>query len=1070
MKKFTKIMPAVVLAAASLSLSGCQDEDFGYTASEISYQKNFKSLYSKVDPAQDWNLAERASVDVSVSSTSEIKIFAKSGNGYKIVGDYQSVSGTQTLGVDVLEGTTELMVTNGETVQYTNIGGYVSFTGTRAGHYDTTGNITVSRNEDESSWLIFDKATAEKYQEKLPEGGKDWDGDGNKENNLGQVTQNFTFVSTGEFTIYPVFWDTSNTDEIGLYYTIGTNIYRVPIYTNKSGNELEYSSTNPSESFDFCNATDAYSNTQDKVGQYCAGCGSPVTPKLITKVGTGDGDEAGRAYHTKTTPIAWSNVTATPTSDHFTYGAMYERSRGVKVNIPAGTLFGMYCKPANGTYAYSESSLNSSLLSSCGFDVWGATFMLDDQLYLCFEDWQTSSCDADLNDVVFRFSGSNPITVDQDATPWILSCEDLGNTLDIDYNDVVLQVEHVSGKTEAKVTGLAAGGTLASFVYFGNECLGEIHSFFGVTETPASGGYTPINVDATKPAVAGFEKTITVDSEFSMSTSVISGTSQLDTNGSMGGFYIKVVPEGDASTEANAVGGQKIQNQWIGTSENVPYVICTPKIWERSTDATHKLTGWYRWPMENVPMKLVNGFGASGVAYDTDGHSFAAWVADHTESLDWYTYPNLSVTCAPTTPTVEEFQDPSLLASTIMAAPTDVTLYRSSGSVNVQFSYNGSGVVTCEDYDENLITVAITNNGSSGSNFISISPKTGAQSGSTTITVRQAANSTYRASSTTINVTYNDRELTASSFSLAKNETTLAHNAANESIAITDGVGSHSYSITGNTNPSVATATISGSNVVIDPVAGGTTSITVTQAAGGDYASSTQTILVTVTRDASGFSVSSTTLDMNANGEAKTISIWSKNTNKPSVSALTGSQIANIGEITSVGQDWSNNGMYKWTIEVTPTEIVADGSTFIIDQEPTETMEGGVQTITVNVAPEISNGVKLLLSYGQFSDGYKYFMYDMSKFISDLKETPNDDDEITFTIEIKDGLWGTMNFSGCNDLGSYAASATTIKVTNGFNGGKTSTVTVTYSQIKSYGYIGFTYVSSEDYVSGLYAK
>lgn len=959
MKKFTKIMPAVVLAAASLSLSGCQDEDFGYTASEISYQKNFKSLYSKVDPAQDWNLAERASVDVSVSSTSEIKIFAKSGNGYKIVGDYQSVSGTQTLGVDVLEGTTELMVTNGETVQYTNVGGSVSFIGTRAGHYNTTGNITVSRNEDESSWLIFDQATATKYQEKLPEGGKDWDGDGNKENNLGQVTQNFTFISTGEFTIYPVFWDTSNTDEIGLYYTIGTNIYRVPIYTNKSGNELEYSSTNPSESFDYCYATDASGNNQEKVGQYCAGCGSPVTPKLITKVGTGDGDEAGRAYHTKTTPIAWSNVTATPTSNHFTYGAMYERSRGVKVNIPAGTLFGMYCKPANGTYAYSESSLNSSLLSSWGFDVWAATFMLDDQLYLCFEDWQQVSCDADLNDVVFRFSGSTPITVDQDATPWILSCEDLGNTLDIDYNDVVLQIEHVSGKTEAKVTGLAAGGTLASFVYFGNECLGEIHSFFGVNETPASGGYTPINVDATKPAAAGFEKTITVDSEFSMSTSVISGTSQLDTNGSMGGFYIKVVPEGEASTEANAVGGQKIQNQWIGTSENVPYVICTPKIWERSTDATHKLIGWYRWPMENVPMKLVNGFGASGVAYDTDGHSFAAWVADHTESLDWYTYPNLSVTCAPTTPTVEEFQDPSLLASTIMAAPTDVTLYRSSGSVNVQFSYNGSGVVTCEEYDENLITVAITNNGSSGSNFISISPKTGAQSGSTTITVRQAANSTYRASSTTINVTYADRELTASSFSLAKNETTLAHNAANESIAITDGVGSHSYSITGNTNPSVATATISGSNVVIDPVAGGTTSITVTQAAGGDYASSTQTILVTVTRDASGFSVSATTLDLNANGEAATITIKSANSTAPSISSLSGSNNATIGDIESISGEWINNVYYnKWTVTVTPTDVVANGSTFIISQDPTTTMEGGTQTITVNVAPEISYGIR----------------------------------------------------------------------------------------------------------------
>lgn len=126
MKISKNLLPVVAVAAL---FSGCQDEDFGYEAQDIKYQKEFKAAFGDIDPNQDFNLATRASVTVSTTSPSRIKIYAKHGDRYKLVGDYAEVSGTQTLGIDVVEGTTELRVSNGSFAQETTVGGSVSFSG-----------------------------------------------------------------------------------------------------------------------------------------------------------------------------------------------------------------------------------------------------------------------------------------------------------------------------------------------------------------------------------------------------------------------------------------------------------------------------------------------------------------------------------------------------------------------------------------------------------------------------------------------------------------------------------------------------------------------------------------------------------------------------------------------------------------------------------------------------------------------------------------------------------------------------------------------------------------------------
>lgn len=643
MKHFISTM-LTALAVAFVVVS-CSDYDNGYTSNEIQYKQSFKETFGQIDPTQDWNLATRAIVTVTTNSSTNVKIFALTDGTYRLVADYADVTGTKELGFDVREDVTDLMVTNGSTAVKAKIGESVSFGATRAGHYGTTGDVTVTEITDENSWFVFNKEEALKYQEKLPEGGKDWDGDGNKENNLGQVTQNFTFISNGEFTIYPIYWQTSNTDEIGVYFTDASGYHEVPVYTIKSGDELQYTSTNASTSFDYCYASDAYNNDQSKVGKECAGCSNGG---IVTKV-----DDSGRAYHTKTTPAAWSNVTASPTSNHFDWGAQYERSKGIKVSIPKGTLFGMYIKPSNGIKQYSQQEKNAMFYNSPNKDVVAATFTLpsasnsnEDDMYLCFEDWQTSSCDADLNDVVFRFYGSTPTVIDEDPSAWVICAEDLGNTFDIDYNDVVVEVKHVSGKENVTVSPIAAGGTLASYIFFndktnGETCLGEIHELLGQSNAK-SGEYNPINVFGSVNTSKIKDYTFNVSEAWSLASSTV-GDESFNSDAAMGGFSVKVVPEGtQASESAASISGQKIQNSTAKGSENVPYIFCVPRDYKRTyTDSegnSHEITAWFRWSNELKSLYPLAGYGSG--TYSTSGHAFAEWVANKNSAKDWYQYPS----------------------------------------------------------------------------------------------------------------------------------------------------------------------------------------------------------------------------------------------------------------------------------------------------------------------------------------------------------------------------------------------------------------------------------------------
>ncbi|MBR0046445.1 MAG: DUF4114 domain-containing protein [Bacteroidaceae bacterium] len=347
------------------------------------------------------------------------------------------------------------------------------------------------------------------------------------------------------------------------------------------------------------------------------------------------------------------------------------RGQGIVVDIPEGTRFGMYLRSttdqSNLTF-YSESELNSNP-NVCGYAVsddglnqsgsvqlqqgvnpcYASTFHVGDQMYLGFEDWPNTynQSDFDLNDLVLAFDGCTPTIINEDpkeAATWILACEDLGGSFDTDYNDIVLKIEHISGKEFATITPLAAGGTLASYIFFEDPttnaseiCLGEIHQLFG-REPQRSGEYGPINVGVSRGS-AGQSVTIPVGKDWTMAhytSEDFSTASQYSKNGNqvnMGGFGIFVLPEhaepltGKIYSTNSAFGPASIIAA-PGLGE-APMMVCIPY-----TYTSGEYTYVWAWPQE---LKTIDD--GQGVGAYTKFHN---WVNNHSQDGDWYKYPYIN--------------------------------------------------------------------------------------------------------------------------------------------------------------------------------------------------------------------------------------------------------------------------------------------------------------------------------------------------------------------------------------------------------------------------------------------
>ncbi len=595
---FAAALPLLAVAGAVVS---CNDYDNGYSEKALAYAEEFKTTYGTVDAEQDWNLATRGNVTVTVAKPSKVTIYALVNGLYSIVGDYADVAATQKLEFDVLEGATELIVSDGTQGIHTTVGGSVSFGGgskahTRAANYgnnltDKGGKATDVSVSTTDEYITFTKEQATAYESVLPELN-------NPEctyeaSNLPRVIKNFKYVSNGSFTFYPVYWQTSAANEVGIYYTDAQgNYHEVKIYDIKSGDELQN-----------IYAPDSYKQ--------------------------------------------FDNVTSTPSTAAYDWdpAAISQRAKGITIDLPEGTVFGFYLINYTnyGTNQfYSEAEKNPAYPDRFAKNenaCYAASITIDGDKYLCFEDWRDG--DFDLNDVVFKFAGNVPTTIDEDLTAasWILACEDLGGSYDWDFNDVVFKVEHISGQETATITPLAAGGTLASYIFFDNPndhnaeetCLGEIHQLLG-SGACASGEYNPYNVWNAR-GTAGSPITINVDKYWTMayysSENFIAGEQYREHN--MGGFSIRVLKEGTpAKDKTLSIADPNFGEASIVAAPgqgDAPQMICLP--------ATYELDGYtYEWAWSRELKTMADGEGKGSYP------RFAGWVNDHKSNTDWYMYPN----------------------------------------------------------------------------------------------------------------------------------------------------------------------------------------------------------------------------------------------------------------------------------------------------------------------------------------------------------------------------------------------------------------------------------------------
>lgn len=784
----------VPAAMMSLMVASCSDYDNGYTEGAIKFTENFRKTFGDIDPEQDWNLAERGTVTVSTLKESDVKIYALLGDEYCIVGHYEGVNGTQMLGFDMVEGTKNIMVTDGEIAQQTVPGGVVTFGGTRTVLSNDQGLEVTKLYGDvtigDETYPAYKTVTGVEFEGLIGENGRVPQG----EYNIDKVSCDFSFVSTGSFIIYPIYWYTISQNTLGIYYTDESGPHEVDLYMSRDSqaDEIWYTSDNTiiddneGWSFDhdskssvtpksFGKQTTERNDQKDPsgivapfmefwrantdVGIDHIKCSKEFTvspnEECLVEVAArlrnqknGNSDDMGRAtfsangnsvlltdpnncttgaysYDGLTHGNLYSNMNGTgkiwvkckadsngkikvewdvntqgaanpanwfsfkdlkitrfdkstssmaaagtgvehfvDNPDHSVVVSMV-KGQGIRVDLKKGTKFGMYLKKKEGgvdfTF-YSESSKNAKdsklankMSPRYGFTCplnYASTFYVGDQMYLGFEDWPSDyveglGSDFDLNDMIFAFDGCKPTIINEDPEPssWLLACEDLGATFDIDYNDVVFKIQHISGETKAYLTPLAAGGTLASYIYFedpigqNDYVFNEIHQLFGA-EPQNSGDYSIINAlnSRTEKTCAPIEFTVDKDWTLSFYSSDKYSQNKQYQNVNMGGLEIRTLPKNTPAP--NTIPGVN-DNIFSGASRiqapdelgEAPYILCIPASYTRLN-----MNGYT--PQNGIKTEYEWAWPVEFCNITSPYPEFAGWVTDHSTNGEWYKNKN----------------------------------------------------------------------------------------------------------------------------------------------------------------------------------------------------------------------------------------------------------------------------------------------------------------------------------------------------------------------------------------------------------------------------------------------
>lgn len=664
----------LMCAVGVCSLSSCLLEDYEIPTEET-YTREFVKVFGAIDPNQDWNMATRGSVTVNSPSSGEVQVYVKNGSKYYLAAVCDNLQGSKTIGFDMPRGCSDLLVMQGCESYTAKSGGSVDFgaNGTRAGE-TYANNITIDTSYTDSIYT-FSYSDATTWQNKLPK--TDSDGNetvDNRENK--NVTESFRITTTAgddvssySFYVYPVFWNTGATNvDVGIcYINSASEMVRHNIYSLRGNNRLQCTTKNDNKIYysELNNEIDGISisgvPTEDQKTTITAYIQNTYGKNVsVTNWGSSNNNYitlSSSVYH-NWTEVAYKNKNkasqAEATALNSNSPDLYFRSYATKIVVPTNMTFGFYIDQyVNGTqnYMYSYNDWNKkfagtkngiakSYYSTTATDAYNYTFCATFQpetegtgidYYLCFEDWPNKY--RDLCDVVLAFSAT-PDTyqvVEDESQSWILAAEDMGSIGDFDFNDMVVKVSHVAGKSDVTITPLAAGGTLPLRLYH-KKSSGDVdfntagetfHSWFG----NGISDETMINTYANNTKSTAQTLTLSdADKEtFTMATNkyydASSGTNYSDTC-RMGNFYFTVTKEvnGQSTTTETVTAPQ------IGAA---PQMICVPASWH--------------WPKEKISI-------TEAYPGDSNGeNSFVKWAGTDgkTESeksnVDWCGYYDSSL-------------------------------------------------------------------------------------------------------------------------------------------------------------------------------------------------------------------------------------------------------------------------------------------------------------------------------------------------------------------------------------------------------------------------------------------
>lgn len=618
MKHFTKIMSAAVLTAATLSFPGCQDYDAGFSTQaikEAEYAKNFVKTFGEADPNQTWSTATRAIVEAKVNMPGEenytLKVYTanpriKSADA-KLLGEWSVGSSSETshvLNIPASLKNVWVAVVNaygGRYIQEASIDNgkfSANFSLNLMGATRAAAGISSSAVLDGNGDVVLtefplgdyfnDQNTGflQTYRESSSSGGHINYDEG--------LCTDFEFVATGDDIVMTTFYTcTSATDQIKGFYYYPQNGEKVENFynnedriftitadqkTNFSWKNFSVSSYYGDEIYGYNNEWESSATSGNTVGSY---------------------NSISTIYSLWGPNYIWVNNEKTL---HETVGYDFPavRSQSYKVSgVPAGSHVVFFLQN-NTNKSYTRSALNTTVtytdLSRQAPGLYAGLIpsQIEDTYIVGFEDalgyTEIPNIDYDINDAVFAFTGGLVPEDHEDeieqAQSWMIAYEDLGGSFDYDFNDVVLKVTSVAGRSTATISVMAAGGTLpVALTYAGNTLCANIHEAFGVDNATivnaASGKHTEY-------AAKAFTVTGLTDSNPFVLSKV--GISVNQGDGSISTIYAPQYYLQGIGEEA----------MWIGTDDSkkdttVPYAILIGS------------SNW-DWPDENVSITTQTGF------------------------------------------------------------------------------------------------------------------------------------------------------------------------------------------------------------------------------------------------------------------------------------------------------------------------------------------------------------------------------------------------------------------------------------------------------------------------------